>query len=294
MHLCRFSLRPLGLSLVIASLTLAASLAEAARITKVSGSSVAIDGNDSDVSLNVGDRYFVMVGGKRKAIVQVTKVKGNRAIGKILKGNAAVNGTLEPAGSSSASASTSKKRKGSSGGVPYSELTMGVLAGFAMDSQTVNAVSQTNTTVTESISMSGSGFSLKGFGDMPVSGPIGVTARLGIEQFSVKGKASFGEPKTDIMYVSADLLLRYLFLEGEFAPFAAAGIGLHFPLSKSSDVLDVQRISSTSVFLFNAGANYALSDSMYLTGLAEYGLFPPSNDVKTSFIAIRGGVGMRF
>jgi hypothetical protein len=68
-------------------------------------------------------------------------------------------------------------------------------------------------------------------------------------------------------------------------------MGLHYPLSKSSGVLDVQRISATTIFFLGGGFNYSLGDSMYIHATAEYGLFPPSNDVKTSLIALRAGVG---
>lgn len=292
----RFSpLRSLGLSLVIASLTFAASSSEAARVTKVGGGKVLIDGSDSDVALSQGGRYVVIVGGKRKAIIEITQVKGNKAIGRVLKGRAAVNGTLQPlGGAKTASSGSQRARSGGGSDSPFGDLTFGAVAGYAMDSQSVT-VTSTDGSTSETIAMSGSGFSVKGFGDMPVSGPIGVIGRVGIEQFNVSGSStSLGSRKTSIMYATVDLMLRYNFMEGDIVPFGAIGLGIHFPLSKTSDVLNTQQVSSTSVFFFTGGLNYKLSDTMYLTAMGEYGFFPPSNEVKTSMIAGRAGVGFRF
>lgn len=291
----RFSpLRSLGLSLVIASLTFAASSSEAARVTKVGGRKVLIDGSDSEVALSQGGRYVVIVDGKRKAIIEITQVKGNKAIGRVLKGRAAVNGTLQPLSGAKTASSGSQRSRSGGGGTPFGDLTFGAVAGYAMDSQSVTVTSNDGST-SETIAMSGSGFSLKGFGDMPVSGPIGVIGRVGIEQFNVSGSStSLGSRKTSIMYATVDLMLRYNFMEGDIVPFGAIGLGIHFPLSKTSDVLNTQQVSSTSVFFFTGGLNYKLSETMYLTAMGEYGFFPPSNEVKTSMIAGRAGVGFRF
>jgi outer membrane protein W len=140
--------------------------------------------------------------------------------------------------------------------------------------------------------MTGSSISVKGFADLPISGDFGLLGRVGIENFGVAGTSpNLGSVETKIMYLSADLLLRYHLMEGSFKPFPLLGMGLHYPLSKTSGVLDVQRISATTIFFLGGGFNYTLSDSMYLHATAEYGLFPPSNDVKTSLIAIRAGLG---
>ncbi len=169
----------------------------------------------------------------------------------------------------------------------FSDMTYGGVAGYDMTTQEV-------TSGGVSVSMTGSGFSLKGFGDLPISGPLGMVGRLGLMQFNVTGSNSGTAYKTEILYATADLLLRYNFGEDGFVPFALAGLGLHFPLSKTSNVLDPQRISATTVFFAGGGFHYTLSETSYFTLTAEYGMFPPSNDVKTSMIAARAGMGFKF
>ena len=96
------------------------------------------------------------------------------------------------------------------------------------------------------------------------------------------------------MYAAADLLLKYGFTDSTFVPFVMGGLGLHFPISKTSNILDINRISSTTVFYGGAGINWLIGGSTYLQVTGEYGMFPPSNDVSTSFIAARFGLGFRF
>ncbi len=298
MHLSSFLKRHLGLSpskfclslfpLAALGVMLTSPAAEAAQVSKANAKQVImkLDGSES---LSVGQRMIVMVGGKKKAVVEVTKVTGSQALASIVKATngSLVGGTAIPlAGGSSASGGKTAKRgkRHSNGATPFGDLTVGGLLGYAMDSQAVNGAP-----------MSGSGISLKGFADVPISGGLGAIARAGFEQFSASGTVNSLNAKTAITYLTTDLLIRYTFMQSTFAPFVAGGLGIHFPLSKTStNALDVSKISATTVFLFNGGANYAISDTMYATGLLEYGLFPPSNSVNTHFIAFRGGVGFRF
>lgn len=282
---------------VIASITFSAHHANAARITRVKGNQVMIDLEGENVA--EGSRHLVIVGGKKKAVVEITKAKNGKAIGKVLKGTPAQDGTLQAlggGGSSGGSTKTASKSHRSrsardrSTSDSFSDLTVGAVLGLGLTGQDVTATNPSNQS--ETISMTGSGFSLKAFGDLPISGNLGAIGRVGLEKFGVSGTSQGGaEVKTDIMYLTADLLLRYTFLDGDFKIFPLGGLGLHYPISKSSDVLNVQQISATTIFFFGGGMQYKFSDTMYATATAEYGLFPPSNDVKTSLIAVRGGVG---
>jgi outer membrane protein W len=157
-----------------------------------------------------------------------------------------------------------------------------------MDSQSVPDIASV------AVPMTGSGYSLKAFADMPFSGGLGLIGRVGIEQFNLSGNSTtMGAVATSIMYATADALVRWNMTDGSFVPYLAGGLGVHFPLSKSSGILNVSQISSTTVFFLDLGADYSMSDSTYLTFHAEYGYFPPSNNITTNFIEFRGGIGFR-
>lgn len=290
-----------GLALILFLLVAPGSIAQAARISKVKGKQVIIEIESSEI--NEGQKFFVMIEGKKKGIVLITKVAKGRALGKITKGIAAEEATLESVGKggagtnpSSGSAgnesegdpadSTKRRGKGKKSNSDVNTTTfIGVLAGYAMDSQSVKD------TAGNSVSMSGGGYSFKGFADLPLSGSVGAIARAGVEQVNLSG----GNYTTSILYATGDILVRYSFSDSGFIPYIAAGLGIHYPLSKSSTILDVPRISSTTVFFVpSLGFNYAMSSDMILVGVVEYGLFPPSNDVSTSLITARFGAGWRF
>ncbi|MES2856328.1 MAG: hypothetical protein V4692_10720 [Bdellovibrionota bacterium] len=266
----------------------------AARVTQVKGSQVLIDLEGEDANSVKGKRYIVMVDGKRKAIVQITKAKGGKAVGKILKGKAAVDGTLvavKAKKSRSTETADAESDSSDSSSEGSDTTTYGVLLGMNMASQSVTlAVNSVN----ETVKMAGNGFSLKAFGDFNISGDLSLLGRAGMEQFNVTGQASDATRKTEILYLTGDLLVKYQFMNGSFRPFVIGGLGLHFPLSKTSDALEASGIAVTTVLVVGGGANYYISDTMYLVGTAEYGYFPPSTDVTTSWMAFRGGLGMQF
>lgn len=267
---------------------------EAAYVERVKGKQVLINNEDTDIQ--VGENYYVVVDGKRRAVVKITKVRGGKSIGVVTKGRAEPDASVKPArkvrpafnddGDEEPKPVRKRRARRSS---PDSDIVavpvtiVGGLVGYGMDSQSV-------TTNNRTVSMSGSGYSVRGFGDMPLSGRLGLIARGGIEQLELSGESE----KTSIMYLTIDALLRYAFSEGTFVPYAAGGLGIHYPVSKSSTILDESKIAMTSVFFADLGFNYKMSEDLYLTAHAEYGYFPPSSTVNTNFIAIRAGAGWRF
>ncbi len=276
--------------------------AQADSIEKVRGKQAIVVFDDSEAKVSAGDKFFAMDGGKKKALLEVVKFKNGKAVVKILKGKAAEgmelmaskskaksqdeSGNDEQASSDDASGDEqSPKRKAprSAGAATlFKDMTIGLLGGYSMDTQTISSP--------VSASMTGSGFSIKGFADVPVSGGLALYARAGAEQFNAQGSAY----KTEILYAALDLMLKYSFGDGSMHPFAMGGLGLHFPVSKSSNILDVNRISSTTVFYAGGGINFVMSGNSYFQLTGEYGMFPPSNDVSTSLIAARAGMGFRF
>lgn len=272
--------------------------ASAATVEKVKGSAAIISYGEDETQPAKGDKVFATENGKRKALMEVVQIKNGKAKVKITKGKVkegmeVVSGKAKATADSGegdaeadAEESTSKKKRPRSAGAAtlFKDMTVGFLGGYAMDSQSV--------TITGSAAqaMTGSGFSVRGFADIPVAGSLALLTRVGAEQFNVK-KDDF---KSEILYAVVDLMLKYSFASTGFVPFAMGGLGLHFPISKASNILDVNRISSTTVFYAGGGFNFVLGSSSYLQLTAEYGMFPPSNDVSTTLIAIRGGLGFRF
>lgn len=288
-------------SFLLATLFLATSFvaspetAEAGTIERVKGSQAIVSFGEEEGEVAVGTKLFATEDGKRKAILEVVQFKNGKARVKITKGKAKAGMEVAApsgAGKSEGDTETAEETGGKKRRAPrnagaatiFKDMTVGFLGGYAMDSQTVKIANS------ETQSMSGSGFSVRGFADIPVAGSLALLSRVGAEQFNVQS----GIAKTEILYAVVDLMLKYSFAPTGFVPFVMGGLGLHFPISKKSDVLDVNRISSTTVFYGGGGFNYVMGGSSYLQLTAEYGMFPPSNDVTTSLIAVRAGLGFRF
>lgn len=276
------------------------AVTEAGTVERVKGSQAIVSFGEDEGEVAVGAKLFATEGGKRKAILEVLQFKNGKAKVKVTKGKAKAGMEVANSGSGGSGGgskksegedmaedtSTKKRRSPRNAGAAtiFKDMTIGVLGGYAMDSQSVkvtNAAEQ---------AMTGSGFSVRGFADIPVAGDLALLARVGAESFNVK-KDDFA---SEILYAVVDLMLKYSFAPTGFAPFVMGGLGLHFPVSKASNILDVNRVSSTTVFYGGAGFNFVMSGSTYLQLTAEYGMFPPSNDVSTSLIAVRGGLGFRF
>jgi hypothetical protein len=272
--------------------------ASAATVEKVKGSAAIVFYGEDETQPAKGDKVFATENGKRKALMEVVQIKNGKAKVKITKGKAkegmevvsgkakatADSGEGDPDAAAEDSSSKKKPLRSAGAATLFKDMTVGFLGGYAMNSQSV--------TITGSAAqaMAGSGFSVRGFADIPVAGSLALLTRVGAEQFNVM-KDSF---KSEILYAVVDLMLKYSFAPSGFVPFAMGGLGLHFPISKTSNILDVNRVSSTTVFYAGGGFNFVMGGSTYMQLTAEYGMFPPSNDVSTSLIAVRGGIGFRF
>lgn len=283
-------------SSIVATLLLALPLiSEAGTIERVKGSQAIVSFGEDEGEVAVGAKLFATQDGKRKAVLEVLQFKNGKAKVKVTKGKPKAGmevansggGTKKSGGEDMAADTSTKKRRSprnAGAATIFKDMTIGILGGYAMDSQSVKVAN------TAEQAMSGAGFSVRGFADIPVAGDLALLARVGAESFNVK-KEEFA---SEILYAVVDLMLKYSFAPTGFVPFFMGGLGLHFPVSKASNILDVNRISSTTVFYGGAGFNMVMGGSTYFQLTAEYGMFPPSNDVSTSLIAIRGGLGFRF
>lgn len=283
------TLRILAFTLAAFAL-LGISVAEAARVSRTKGRLVEIElaGGDNFVK---GDRAKVTANGKTVGILVIQQIKGTKALTRLEKGRAPRGATVALAASRSGTKAKAKSEPSSGS----SDFIVGALAGFGLDTQSVKATSANGAT-TESVSMSGNGFSAKVYADMSLGEELGVIGRFGMETFKVTGTSknalcsSSTACETSITYISGDLLFRYNFAPGTWNPFAAAGLGIYFPMSKKTNILDETKIASTTIFLLGGGINWSIGN-FYVPLSVEYGLFPPSNQVTTNFIALRGGIG---
>lgn len=280
--------------------TLISLPAFAATVTKVKGKSALIDLKGDPAS--AGDSFYaVAASGKRSALIRIAKVKGDKAIGKIMKGSASAGMKLELAPSKVASGggggggSSKKPAASSSDGRSY----WGAIFGYGRDSMDVNVNDSITGAFKEKASLSGSGFSAKGLFDYEVFPQVWFRGTAGLEMFKVAGPAKCGTLNgeactADINYISMDFVARYVFTTSSFRPWVGFGVGLLFPMSKSATALQAQSISTTNVIMVPAGVDWYISPNLYIPISVEYGMLPKSDEVEASWIAFRAGFAVPF
>jgi hypothetical protein len=283
------------ISATLAMLTLSLSAARAADVIQAKDGRVLIRFTPGSETIKEGEKYFVMVDEKKRAIVEIKQVKGDKAIGQVVKsssGAALTGGKLKFAQTGGASASKTannshgrraRSRSGAMSSRPSADMSWGVLGAYGLDSQTI-----------KSISLSGSGYELKGFFATPLIDNLDLVGRVGYEKFLVTGKSNLGNEKVDIQFLSADGLFQYNFTESSVVPYVMAGMAFKYPLSQSSGGLLVEKSTIQAVALAGGGVNWNFSQNWYACFQAEYSYFLMQTDVTTSVIAIRAGLGLPF
>lgn len=290
--------------LVFAVLILSPNLF-AAEVTKVKGKGVLIELR-GDPAVAGDDFYLLSPDGKRKALIKISKVKGEKAIGKLLKGKAAPGYTMEfkakKGGGKAAAASGGAKMAAPSmddGSAAGGRAYWGGIFGFSKDSMTVQVTSATNQNL-GSAPMSGYGFSAKGLFDYELFSQIWFRGTAGLETFNAEGtKPICGPTNTQactakLMYLTFDFIGRYVFGTGSFRPWLGGGLGLLFPASKDATALDPASISTTNVILFAGGFDWFTSPTFYIPVSVEYGMLPKSDEVEANWIAVRAGFAVPF
>lgn len=269
----------------------------AASIQTVKGTKVLIQLDGQSVS--AGERYFTLdSAGKKKAIVTIRQVKGDKAVAEISKGKAEVGHSLSATPSQSAAAPTSSGRSSVERVGSYSGGSWGLLASVLQSTMTAEFYSGTTLRTT---AMKGTSFGALGFYDYPFSPDLQLRAAAGAEMFSVTGTVD-GNYCTSS--TTCDVKITYLSMYGggkynvyrgnSVRIYGAASYGFLMALSKSSTVLKTAEISTNQLYVFTGGLDYVLDRNSYLPLTLDYGMFPASSTVKSTVLFIRFGWAKTF
>jgi outer membrane protein W len=262
--------------------------AQAATIQKVKGRKVLI--NLEGDSAKQGQIFYVLSnGGKKRGIIKIRKVKGDRAIAVLGKGRARKGWTIAERGKKGKSSA----RRGSRGSSHW-----GVMGGYSMQSMSSEiSVDDGNGNITaQTTNMSGSGFSAKAIMDYQLFSSILFRGMVGMEMFSTSSADTFcgnggdEECTADITYLTLDLWARYAFSPGGLRPWVGLGFDLMFPMAKEATAIDDSSITNTSVIAFGGGIDYMINSKTYIPLQIEYGIFPSSKEVTASTITARFGI----
>lgn len=283
-------------TIVIPSLMLLICTAttHAADVIKIKGASALIDLKGEPAA--PGDLFYaISADGKKRGIIQITKIKGDKALGHLNKGRAEPGMTLEPKAPGGGSPVARERKSGGATGTMY----WGGMLGYAMDSAQVKVYNTGTSVERENASLSGNGITAMGLFDYGFSPNLWIRALAGLENFNVKGPASCGIANAEtcdakIMYLSGSAAARWLFMTGNIRPWVGAGVSIMFPVTKSSTAFDSSSIGSTQVILAQGGVDWFINPNMYIPISLEYGLLPKSAQVQASWMELRFGIAVPF
>ncbi|WP_413584684.1 hypothetical protein [Bdellovibrio sp. HCB274] len=278
-------------TLILLSLSINAN---AAKVTKVSGGKALID-LEGDTAL-VGDQFFAIdSSGKKRGLIQVSKVQGGRAIATISKGSAAPGQSLQryQGRMSAAPGEVNNTRNSSSGKGAW-----GIMGGMANSSMDVKSS-------TAAMTMTGTSFNLNGFYQTYLDKNISVKGLVGYESLTVAGKAPAGfsggsctagaNCTAELGYLGFNALIRYSVYRTSSLEFTVGGgLGFLFAMQKSSNVLDTSKITTNQTIVGSLGVDWRLDRKTFVPIQFDYAMFPDNNTSSATQMILRAGYGWNF
>ena len=280
-------------------------LATAGTVVKISGKKVYIVFDPSEGGTFQKDDYFNLTNkqGKKVGVVELTKVQGYKAVGLLKKGRASQGNSTQfrSVGKKDKmkklDASAANKKSGLfeddeelHSSSPQGRVRWGLQIGYGTAKQDVEQDTGTST-------QSGSSLALKGLLDYPLLKTVSLQGGAGVEKFSVSGTGKNAQTQitnveisSEITFLTTDALLKWSAYKGHTSQFyLLGGMGIFYPLSKSSDSIDSGTISTIAVGEFGLGFEFSMGGLSIPVDLTYY-LFPKSTTVSTSIISFKVGV----
>ncbi len=304
-------MRPLTLFI---SLLIFSNLSFANTIKNVKGQKVLIIMDQTQFS--VGEKVFGVSDGKRRALLQVSAVRNNQAVAVILKGTATPGMSVEPSPLAKkqapppsqsvktveAPAAKSHSEKQSETPEPFLGQTYGLLLGITQNSMSLQAQYKppSSSTLAADLSMSGIGFTIKGFGDYSLNEQFNIRYGAGLETFDVKGSArtsngsavcsegTSADCKVNIMYVGADGALQYNLSNDKSRMWVGMGYSFLFAASKSINVENLKNPSTNQILFISFGYDWRRTPKSFIPFQFDYSYIPGAG-VTTNGITLRSG-----
>jgi hypothetical protein len=249
--------------------------ADASQIDKVNGKKVFI--MMSEETFKVGDKVYALgEDGKRKALLTITKVRGEKAQADVIKGKVKP-GMSVTSGGGGGDKSSSKSKVSSE---RSSGRKMGVIGGISQNSMTIS-------TGGSSANYNGSSFALSGMLDIPISQVFTIRGKAGLNQFSV-AQGSIG---ASFSYIGFEGGINWN-INKSF--WLGGGGAFLLTVSKSSNIPSLASSAATNSFFFlGAGSNISIGRNNYIPLSIDYALYPGGGVTANSLI-LRAGYAWNY
>ena len=302
-------IKPFLISLVV----LIPLVAIGAEVLQVKGSKVLLNIGGTDAS--PGSEFFALDGnGKKRAILRVKQVKGEKAIGELVKGKVEPGMSLKQKGSASASSDSgssnsrvqdvnepeerSKRPRGFMGSFLKRGTGIGFMGGIAQNTMSLTAK---NAGISQDVSLTGNSFNALAYYDYDFSPVFTFRGNGGIETFNASGTTSnsvlCGGTTCSVAftYLAFEGHAHYNFMTGSTRAWVGAGFDFLLTASKSSSIANLDTSSATNQMMdVEVGADFGLGGGAVVPVAFEYAIFPGSTTVKASSMLLKAGYGWRY
>lgn len=286
----------------------------AQEIIQVKGTKALINLSGTEASVG-SDVFAVDSAGKRRAILRIRQVKGDRAVADVVKGTAQTGQSIQARGGGSAAPAPTQARsqeaseesddgrakrpRGFLGQFLKRGTAAGALAGLSQNTMSLTAKRGNDS---EDLTLSGNSFNLVGFYDYDLSKSFTIRTKAGIENFDVKGTATKSTVCNDstacdvgFMYLAGEASAHFNFMTGKTRAYVGAGLAFLFAMGKKSSVSNLDTSNATNqMILLGGGADINMGGGAFVPVSFEYGMFPGSATVKATSMLLRAGYGWRF
>jgi hypothetical protein len=251
----------------------------------------------------VGEQFFALnENNKKTAILEVTAVKGDRAVAKITKGTTKLADTILSKG---LGAAPEKNSPSESTFIRHDLKKLAVNIKVSTDAISTLQQDSTNPFPNkETVDMKGSNIGLNVTMGIPLGKTLSIQGFAGYEMLKVAGTAlrlvcdgkTTTDCNADISYLTVGALGRLTYASNSMEYWAGAGFGFKQPIAKKSTALTLDNISLANTAIIALGLDYHLSNTKFIPVSFEYHKsFNESETVPTiSHMGLQVGFGILY
>lgn len=264
------------------------TLVSAQEITSVKGSKIFVE---SQAPLEVGTQLDVLSSDGRMGTVEIVKVKGSKALAKVVDGDAKVGSKLKIRKGDSIKAETTKRKEGLG-----KRFRFGFLGGVAMPAQTIKLTHPT--LGGETITPSGTSFNVGALFDLTLTRLLSARMIVSMDKFVTSTTSRLGlcnrgtstSCTSDITFLLIEPWAKINLIKNpSFGLFLGFGGQLMIPLSVATTTLNPDFVQTSFAMAPGIGADITLG-KIVLPLQLEYAFLPSTEDLKTNILRIRTGL----
>jgi hypothetical protein len=249
------------------------SICYSGTVAQVKNNKALVDFKDESVS--VGDQFFILSADNKKiAIIQITVVKNNKAVGDVLKGAAIIGGKTQIKSSSSITSVKSGTQF-----IRHDLMQIGFHLKYMMNGMSTKQEDSTSPFPNkETVNMKGSDIGIGSSLDIPVYDWLKASGYVGYETLTIAGTAQFNscsaKSSTDcnvkITYLNLSGLFKFDLMKSKTNLWAGLGGAYKYPIAKKSTALSEDNIQAAQSLIAAFGMDYHLNNKSYVPVSFEY------------------------